>query len=72
MVIWFLMTSGTTPYQPMSYRGGYSEAEVEPNTFFLEYLGTAHTGLPTIVGYWHRRANESVQRERHGFDYFGS
>jgi len=47
-----------TPYQPKGYTGGYEEVEVEPGLFFLEYLGNGYTSLPTVLGYWQRRANE--------------
>ncbi len=67
MVLMVLFLVGcTTPYQPRGYTGGYSEAEIEPNVFFLEYLGNAHTGLPTIVSYWHRRANELCKSRNMG------
>jgi len=66
MLVGLLAVGCTTSYQPMGYTGGYSEAEIEPNVFLLEYLGNAHTGLPTIVSYWHRRANELCKARNMG------
>lgn len=51
-----------TAYQPKGFTGGYEEVEVKPGVFFLEFEGNGYTSLPTVVQYWHRRADEVCAR----------
>ena len=53
-----LLLACSTPYQPMSFTGGYEEAEIEKDIFQVEFRGNAHTSLTTIAGYWHQRTKE--------------
>lgn len=48
----------STPYQPMGFKGGYEEVEIEKDMFQLEFRGNGHTSLTRISGYWHQRAKE--------------
>jgi hypothetical protein len=47
-----------TPYQPIGFRGGYSDFEVEPGIHYVVFEGNAHTGHAVVMQYWHRRAGE--------------
>lgn len=58
LVIAVFLTACATPYQPKGFTGGYEEAEIQPGVYFLEFLGNGYTSLPTVVKYWHQRANE--------------
>lgn len=58
LVAW-LLASCATPYGERDFRGvGYSEAQLEPNVYSLDYAGDGHHSPSTLTGYWHRRAKE--------------
>jgi putative transposase len=38
-----LLDGCATPYQKMGLRGGYSDAQIDTNTFFIEFRGNAYT-----------------------------
>ena len=53
-----LILACSTPYQPMSFTGGYEEVEIEKDIFQVEFRGNTHTSLTTVSGYWHQRTKE--------------
>lgn len=50
-----------TPYQPSGYSGGYEDQRIGPAAFIVSVRGNGVTSETTLVGYFHRRANELCQ-----------
>lgn len=51
-----------TPYQKASLLnlsgGGYTDRQLEPGLYEIEFSGTPATPLATVEAYWHQRAKE--------------
>lgn len=47
-----------TPYQPMGFTGGYKDAHIRDNIYFVEVSTNAYTSQTTAAQYFHRRARE--------------
>jgi hypothetical protein len=60
LLLAFLLLAGcATPYGERDFRGvGYSDVQLEPNVYALDYSGDGHHSPPVLTGYWHRRAKE--------------
>lgn len=57
-----------TPYQAMSFKGGYEETQLQPELFTVTFHGNAYTDMATVRNYaLYRCAELTVAR---GFDYF--
>lgn len=56
-------------YQARDYWGiGYSEVEIEPAVYFVEYTGSDQS-MAEVVGFWHRRAKELCQqKQKQGYE----
>lgn len=48
----------STPYQPMGFTGGYKDAHIRDNLYFVEISTNAYTDQSTAAQYFHRRAKE--------------
>jgi len=56
-----LLTACATPYQPTSggfSRGGYKDAHIKDNLYYVEIVTNAWTDEPTAAQFFHRRAKE--------------
>lgn len=54
-----LLAACATPYGERDFRDvGWSEAQLEPNVYALDYSGDGHQTLSVLEDYWHRRAKE--------------
>jgi len=60
-VLLFLLAGCTTPYQPMGFTGGYSDAHIRDNIYFVEVSTNAYTSQTIAAQYFHRRAKELCQ-----------
>jgi len=49
---------GPTPYAPMALAGGYSDAHIKDNLYYVEFSGNAYINRGTVFQYFHRRAKE--------------
>ena len=61
VVLSLLAACAATPYQPMSgalSRGGYKDAHIRDNLYYVEIVTNAWTDEPTAAQYFHRRAKE--------------
>ena len=70
IVFTFLVLGGcsATPYQPMGFTGGYRDAHIRDNVYFVEVSTNAYTSQTVAAQYFHRRAKEVCQE--HGYrDY---
>ena len=47
-----------TPYQPVGFKGGYSESEMGSDTYLVNFQGNGYTGMGTVQTYALRRAKE--------------
>jgi hypothetical protein len=57
-----------TPYQQMGYRGGFEDAWIRDDTYFLNVQTNAFTSQLVAAQYFHRRARELCYE--HGYqDY---
>ncbi|MCW8824918.1 MAG: hypothetical protein OQK78_00695 [Gammaproteobacteria bacterium] len=54
----FLVGCSATPYQPMGFTGGYKDAHIRDNLYFVEVSTNAYTSQSTAAQYMHRRAKE--------------
>ena len=54
-----------TPYQPLSFSGGYTDMQVGRGKFFITVEGNGFTSSSTVQRYLHRRAYELCSQ--HGF-----
>ena len=53
-----LLAACATPYGERDFRDvGWSEVQLEPNVYALDYAGDGHQTLSLLEEYWHRRAN---------------
>jgi len=57
-----------TPYQPMGITGGYKDAHIKDNIYFVEVTTNAWTSETTAAQYFHRRAKEVCLENGYG-DY---
>jgi hypothetical protein len=53
-----LVGCGATQYQPMGWTGGYTDAHIKDNIYFVEISTNAYTSQTTAAQYFHRRAKE--------------
>lgn len=52
-----LLAACATPYGERDFRDvGWSEVQLEPNVYTLDYSGDGHQTLSLLEEYWHRRA----------------
>src|SRR5258705_5923006 len=63
-----LLGGCATPYQAVSFGGGYREREVGPNRWYVEFFGNGRTTLDTVTAYWLYRCADLTSQK--GFDYF--
>jgi hypothetical protein len=64
----FSLCGCATPYQPLGFRGGYSDLLLESDRFRVSFKGNGYTSADTVETYLlYRSAELAVQR---GFDYF--
>jgi hypothetical protein len=55
----FLLLSGcATPYQKLSYNGGYSEIPLNKDTYKVSFMGNAHLSADQVQNYLLRRCAE--------------
>lgn len=54
--------SNPTPYQPDAFTGGYKDAHIRDNIYFVEFNGNGYTPQTTVIQYFHRRAKEVCQQ----------
>ncbi len=55
----FFLAACAMPYGERNYRDvGWSEVQVEPNVYALDYTGDGHESLSMLEENWHRRAKE--------------
>ncbi len=47
-----------TPYQPADWHGGYEDVRIAPDQFLIEVRGNGFTTELTLIGHFHRRADE--------------
>lgn len=53
-----LSACSATPYQPMGFTGGYKDAHIKDNMYYVEIATNAYTAKTTAIQYFHRRAKE--------------
>jgi len=58
LVLGFLAGCSATPYQPMGFTGGYKDAHIRDNLYFVEISTNAYTSQSTAAQYMHRRAKD--------------
>jgi hypothetical protein len=59
LLAFLLLTACAMPYGERNYRDvGWSEVQLEPNVYALEYSGDGHQPLSMLEENWHRRAKE--------------
>lgn len=64
-----LITVGCeTVYVPVGVEGGYSESQLEENTYRVVFTGNEYTSKETIFRHWFHRCAELTLEK--GFDYF--
>lgn len=63
-----LLSGCATPYQPMGFRGGYSDSQLQNDQFQVSFLGNAKLTQAKARQYALRRAAEVALSN--GFDYF--
>ena len=57
--IGWLLVSCASAYGERDFRGvGYSDVQLEPNVYAIDYAGDGHQSTSMLVGFWHRRAKE--------------
>jgi hypothetical protein len=61
-------TSNTTPYQPLTGQGGYSETRIEQDRFRINFKGNSVTSRETVENLMLYRAAELTLQQ--GFDTF--
>lgn len=65
----FLMCGcGATEYQPKGFKGGYEDAHIKDNLYFVEFQSNAYTDQLTTERYFLRRAKEIC--EENGYKDF--
>jgi hypothetical protein len=65
----FLLTGAcATAYGPVGLRGGYTDLQIDSNTFRVEFVGNGFTPRSTVENYLLYRCAELTARA--GFDYF--
>jgi hypothetical protein len=70
IILCILSLSGcVTSYQPFGMTGGYSESEIEPGTWRVQFRGSGATTLGTVRAYWlYRCASLATEKGFDGFD----
>ena len=63
-----LLVGCATPYQRRGFLGGYSDTQVDSNTFLVEFEGNAHTSRETVEIYFLYRCAELTAESSE--DYF--
>jgi hypothetical protein len=63
-----LFISGCTPYQPSGFLGGYSETQLSPDVFRINFRGNGYTSSERTGDFAMLRASELTIKE--GFKYF--
>ena len=65
---WLTLAGCATPYQPEGFRGGYSDLQIDVNTFRVDFRGNGFTSRRTVEIYLlYRCAELTVEK---GYDYF--
>jgi hypothetical protein len=64
-----LLAGCSTPYQPMSFLGGYREVRLAPDIYRVAFFGNGYTNSQLTVEYALRRCAEVTQQS--GYRYFG-
>ena len=67
-LIFIFLTNCSTPYQPKSMLGGYSEEKILNNLYRVEFEGNQHSKPEKIQNYLLYRCAELAQEM--GYDYF--
>ncbi len=57
-----------TPYQKLGFGGGYSDTQIDSNTFRVEFKANKYTPLATVRNYLFYRCAELTAEA--GYDYF--
>ena len=57
-----------TPYQKSGFRGGYSDVQIDGNTFSVEFRGNGYTRRQTVETYLLYRCAQFTTEA--GYDYF--
>lgn len=70
LLVSLLGACGSTPYQPMAFKGGYLDTHIRDNLYFVEISTNAYTNSTTAVQYFHRRAKELC--EENGYSDYRS
>lgn len=63
-----LVACSSTPYQPQSFRGGFSESQLDKNVFRVTFQGNAYTSIEAAQEMTLLRCAELTQRN--GFTHF--
>ena len=62
------LTGCATPYQTNGFRGGYSDVQLDSNTFNVEFRGNGYTRRQTVETYLLYRCAQLTAKA--GYDYF--
>ncbi|MEK6624765.1 MAG: hypothetical protein AABY86_07345 [Bdellovibrionota bacterium] len=57
-LLFFLFGCGSTEYQPNGFKGGYEDAHIKDNLYFVEFKANAYTDHLTTERFFLRRAKE--------------
>ena len=71
MVLWVMaiaLAGCATPYQKNGFRGGYSDVQLDSNTFNVEFRGNGYTRRQTVEIYLLYRCAQLTAEA--GYDYF--
>ena len=67
-LFFFFITSCATSYQPQAWTGGYSELQINENTWKVTFQGNGYTSKTRAENFAMRRAAEITLRE--GYTHF--
>ena len=67
-VAFFLFSACATPYQSRGVTGGYSDVQIDSNTFNVEFRGNGHTPRQQVEMYLLYRCAQIT--DQNGYDYF--
>jgi hypothetical protein len=68
LVILFILSSCSTPYQKNGFRGGFSEQRLASDIFQVEFKGNGYTGFATVQNYLLKRCAEIAHEN--GYTHF--
>lgn len=63
-----LVAGCASPYSPKGLTGGYTQREVNPNTFTVTFDGNGYASKELVLNYWVNRCAELTIS--HGYQYF--